>query len=175
MTMLTEPSAPWLRDLNRLFTTEGAVATFIPPADLLVTDEGVTVYMDVPGMDAGTLEIELENDTVSVRGERPYPYKDIAASVRRIERRFGAFERSLRVPQGLDPDTVDATLDRGVLTLRIPKPESMKPRKVQIKAADRAAQQVSGSSPEAIEGSASDGSAQQEESRSPETIEGSTS
>ena len=47
MTTLMEPVAPWLRDLNRLFTSEGN--QFLPPADVLVTDDGVTVYMDVPG------------------------------------------------------------------------------------------------------------------------------
>jgi HSP20 family molecular chaperone IbpA len=75
MTMLTEPHAPWLRDLNRLFTSEGAVSSFIPPADLIVGDDGVAVYMDVPGLNADSLEIELENDTLTVRGERPYPYQ----------------------------------------------------------------------------------------------------
>ncbi|MGZ6674609.1 MAG: Hsp20/alpha crystallin family protein, partial [Solirubrobacteraceae bacterium] len=93
MTMLTEPHAPWLRDLNRLFTGEGAVASFIPPADVLVGADGVTVYMDVPGLSADSLEIELDNDVLTVRGERPFPYATNGgeAAVRRIERRFGRF------------------------------------------------------------------------------------
>ena len=137
MTMLTEPHAPWLRDLNRLFTGEGAVASFIPPADVLVGADGVTVYMDVPGLSADSLEIELDNDVLTVRGERPFPYSTDGgeAAVRRIERRFGRFERSLRVPRGLDPDSVQAELADGVLTLRIPKPEELKPRRVEIKTA----------------------------------------
>jgi HSP20 family protein len=151
MTMLTEAAAPWLRDLNRLFTTEGAVAAFIPPADVIVSDEGVTVYMDVPGLNAESLEIELENDVLTVRGERPFPYatEDGERSVRRIERRFGKFERSLRVPRGLDPDSVEASLVDGILTLRIPKPESQKPRKVQIKTGTSEPQQLEGSASEA--------------------------
>jgi HSP20 family protein len=151
MTMLTEAHAPWLRDLNRLFTTEGAVAAFIPPADVIVSDEGVTVYMDVPGLNADSLEIELENDVLTVHGERPFPYatEDGERSVRRVERRFGKFERSLRVPRGLDPDAVEASLVDGVLTLRIPKPESQKPRKVQIKAGTSQPQELEGSASEA--------------------------
>jgi HSP20 family protein len=151
MTMLTEAHAPWLRDLNRLFTTEGAVAAFIPPADVIVSDEGVTVYMDVPGLNAESLEIELENDVLTVRGERPFPYatEDGERSVRRVERRFGKFERSLRVPRGLDPDAVEASLVDGVLTLRIPKPESQKPRKVQIKTGTSQPQELEGSASEA--------------------------
>jgi HSP20 family protein len=151
MTMLTEAAAPWLRDLNRLFTHEGAVAAFIPPADVIVSDEGVTVYMDVPGLNADSLEIELETDVLSVRGERPFPYatEDGGRSVRRIERRFGKFERSLRVPRGLDPDSVEASLVDGVLTLRIPKPETQKPHRVQIKKG----------TPQELEGSASESEA----------------
>jgi HSP20 family protein len=134
MTMLSEQHAPWLRDLNRIFTPEGSVAAFIPPADVIISEQGVTVYMDVPGLNAESLEIELENDVLTVRGERPYPYQDRdQRAIRRIERRFGRFERSLRVPRGLDPNAIDATLADGVLTLRMPKPESLKPHRVPIK------------------------------------------
>jgi HSP20 family protein len=138
MTMITEPFAPWLRDLNRLFTAEGAVAGFVPPADVIVRDDGVTVHMDVPGLNPDSLEIEIENDVLTVRGERrpPAEIEDGDRTVRRIERRFGKFERSLRVPRGLDPNAIDASISDGVLTLRIPKPETAKPHRVQIKAGD---------------------------------------
>jgi HSP20 family protein len=133
--MITESYAPWLRELNRIFTPEGAAAGFVPPADVVVDDDGVTVYMDVPGLSAGSLEIELENDLLTVRGERrpPYSTEDGDRGVRRIERRFGKFERSLRVPQGLDPDTIDASLVDGVLMLRVPKPAAPEPHRVEIK------------------------------------------
>jgi HSP20 family protein len=135
MTMITEPSAPWLRDLNRLFTAEGAVAGFVPPADVIVHDDGVTVYMDVPGLNPESLEIEIENDVLTVRGERrpPAEVEDGERTVRRIERRFGKFERSLRVPGGLNADAIEASMADGVLTLHIPKPETAKPHRVQIK------------------------------------------
>jgi HSP20 family protein len=150
MTMLTEPHAPWLRDLNRLFTSEGAVSSFIPPADLIVGDDGVAVYMDVPGLNADSLEIELENDTLTVRGERPYPYQRSDGDgqvVRHVERRFGRFERSLRVPRGMNPDAVEAQVANGVLTLHIPKPEELKPHRIEVKAG--------GSQPRELEGTAS--------------------
>jgi HSP20 family molecular chaperone IbpA len=54
--------------------------------------------------------------------------------VRSIERGFGRFERSIRVPRGLDPEAIEASLSDGVLTLRIPKPETMRPRRIEIKA-----------------------------------------
>jgi HSP20 family protein len=94
-----------------------------------------------------------------VRGERRFPYaEDGGRAVRRVERRFGRFERSLRVPRGLDPDAVEASLADGVLVLRIPRPESQKPHKVPIKPGTSQSQsQVergSGSSqPQDLEGS----------------------
>jgi HSP20 family protein len=138
MTMVMEPVAPLLRELNRYVggTSEG----FSPPADVLVTDEDVKVHMDVPGVGRENLEIELENDVLTVRGERPYPYGtgDGAGgrTWQRIERRFGRFERELRIPRGLDPNTIEASLTNGVLSLRIPKPEPLKPHRIEIRTAE---------------------------------------
>ena len=130
-----EPFPPWLRDVNRLFGGEHARAAFIPPADVLVSDDGVSVYMDVPGVGRDRLEIDLENDVLTIRGDRPYPYPtdDPERVVRRVERGFGRFERSLRVPRGLDADTIDASLHDGVLTLRIPRPVTQQPHRIEIK------------------------------------------
>jgi HSP20 family protein len=122
------------------------MGAFVPPADLLVDDDGVTVHMDVPGLHKENLEIELENDVITVRGERPFPYprEDGQGPVRRIERGFGRFERSLRVPRGLDPEAIQASLSDGVLTLRVPKPDTMRPRRIEIAAEHNGAGQEPG-------------------------------
>lgn len=139
MTMLTERFAPLLelqRDLNR-FLAPGAGA-FVPAADVLASEEEVVVHMDVPGLSADKLEIELENDVLTVRGERAFPYGAEGGdgyAWQLIERNFGRFERVLRIPAGLDPDAIEATVADGVLALRIPKPETLKPRRIQIGAA----------------------------------------
>jgi HSP20 family protein len=134
MAILMEPAAaPWLRELNRLFTSDAGPSAFIPAADVLVGPEAVTVYMDVPGLRAGDIEIELEQDTLTVRGERAYPYDDSDQTVwRRIERSFGRFERGLRVPPGLDPGQIQASLADGVLTLTVPRPQPPQPKRVEI-------------------------------------------
>ena len=114
-TTMVEPFAPWLRDFNQILHNQaGGASAFIPPADLLVDDDGVTVYMDVPALRAENLDIELENDVLTIRGERPFPYarEDGKGPVRRIERGFGRFERTLRVPPGLDPATVAGLIGR---------------------------------------------------------------
>jgi HSP20 family protein len=126
----------FLRDLSQLVGAR-RVNQFTPPADVLVDDDGVTVHMDVPGIRAEAIDIELENDTLSIRGERPFPYEDRGDGVlQRIERGFGRFERSLRVPPGLDPYSVQAALTDGVLELRIPRPESLKPHRIPIRVGD---------------------------------------
>jgi HSP20 family protein len=148
MSMMTESFAPWMRDLNRLFTPDAAPATFIPPGDLIITDEGVTVYMDVPGVPRENLEIELENDMVTIRGERPFPYPQDDRAVRRIERRFGRFERSMRVPSGCQIEDIQASLSDGVLTVSIPRPAEQRPRRVEIQTGARTPADVDGSATE---------------------------
>jgi HSP20 family protein len=157
---LMEPVAPWLRDLNRFFTTQpgGVAIPFTPPADVIVSDESVRIEMDVPGLRAENLEIELENDLLTVRGERPFPYQgeEYERTWRHIERGFGRFERSIRVPRGLDPDSVEASLAEGVLSVRIPKPASPQPHRVQIKGGGEETREVgTGEAERQTEGAAS--------------------
>ena len=103
--------------------------------------------MDVPGLTRENIEIDLENDTLTIRGERPFPYSDQDGERvwRHIERRFGRFERTLRVPNGMDPNAVEASLAAGVLSVHIPKPESLKPHRVEIRGGE-------GEQPQTIEG-----------------------
>ena len=108
---------------------------FYPPADVFVTPDHVSVVMDVPGFKADELDIELIDDVLTVRGQRAFPHGRQSADGRewrRIERGFGTFERSLRVPAGLDPNAVNASLADGVLTLLLPMPESKKPHRIQV-------------------------------------------
>jgi HSP20 family protein len=143
-TTLVEPFTPWLRELGQVLHNQGTVGAFVPPADLLIDDHGVALYMDVPGMRAENIQIELENDVLTVSRERPFPYatEDGAGPARRVERGFGRFQRSLRVPPGLNPDAIEASISDGVLNLRMPKPESLRPRRIEVRAdAERAGQE----------------------------------
>jgi HSP20 family protein len=149
MTALVETFPDWLRELNRVVgSSQGQLAAFAPPADLIEDEDGVTVYMDVPGVRAEDLEIELQNNILTVRGTRPFPYRtdDGDGTLRRAERGFGRFERSIRVPQGLGPDAVQASLNSGVLELRIPKPEQLKPHRIEVTAQESQPQQIEGAS-----------------------------
>jgi HSP20 family protein len=145
MTALMEQQQDTLHDLARVIGG-WRVSHFVAPADILVDDDGVTVYMDVPGVRADALDVELENDVLSIRGERAFPYEGRGDGVvRRVERGFGRFERALRVPPGLEPDTVRARLSDGVLELRIPRPESLKAHRIPIHTNGGASSGASGS------------------------------
>ena len=144
MSMMMEPFIPLAelqRDFTRLLGANGSSGAFLPPADVLVTDEDVMVRMDVPGLSAEQLEIDLQDDVLSIRGERADPYRGQSAQQttwHRIERAFGRFERTLRLPKGLESDAIDASLVDGVLTIRIAKPEPLKPRRIHISGAGEA-------------------------------------
>jgi len=148
MTLVMEPLAPWLRDLNRYFSSGGTGTTgFFPLADVLVTDEDVSIHMDVPGVSQENLQVEFENDVLTVRGERPFPYRieDGDRVSQRIERSFGKFERVIRMPKGLDPGAIEASLVGGVLHLQIPKPEPLKPHRIEIGGAESEQRTLEGS------------------------------
>jgi HSP20 family protein len=125
--------APWMRDLSRFINTPGAASAFLSPADVLVSEDGVTVYMDVPSIKAEDLDSQLENDMLTVRGERRPPWASLEGCTARVERSFGAFERTLRVTDGLDPDAIEASMSDGVLVMRLPQPAQKQPRRIQIR------------------------------------------
>ena len=133
---MVDPVAPWMAELRRATRQpQTGDNAFIPPADLLVDDDGLTIYLDVPGLHPDDLQIELDNDLLTIRGERSMPYPPPESGrARRVERGFGRFERGIRVPPELEPESIDASLADGVLTLRLAKPPRPHPRRIQIEA-----------------------------------------
>ena len=131
MTMLLEPFST-LFDTGRQRPQTGSDRAFLPAADLLVGEEDVRLVMDVPGFKAEDLEIELADGVLSVRGERRYPYgEDEARKSSRLERGYGRFERVLRIPKGVEPEALSASIEDGVLTLHIRLPKA-EPHRIEI-------------------------------------------
>jgi HSP20 family protein len=150
--MLTEPFSPLFelsRSVDRPLARSAYSGGFLPLADVLVADDEVTVMIDLPGLEVDDLQIELQDDLLTVRGRRDFPEGNggESRSWQRIERGFGEFARTLQVPRGLDPDAIEASLDAGVLTLRIAKPERLRPHRVRISAGtEEEARQLAGTS-----------------------------
>jgi HSP20 family protein len=124
MLLSFDPFAPLLGQTAR--------TPFLPAADVMVSDGDLLLTMDVPGMTQDELSIEVIDDYLVVRGERARPSLPENASVEHSERAFGKFERRIKLPAGVDADGIMAGLDNGVLSLIVPKPEQLKPKKVAI-------------------------------------------
>ena len=87
---------------------------------------------DLPGLSPDDVRVEYENRALTISGERRSEHETEEAGYRRIERSFGAFRRTVTLPTGIDPEAITAGFENGVLTVRVPKPESAKPHKVEI-------------------------------------------
>src|SRR4051812_22383704 len=130
-------------EITRLFTpvfdapagggNSGAVLRrWVPAMDLVESGDHFVLRADLPGMSEQDIQIELEDGTLTVSGERKAEHEEREEGFHRVERSFGAFSRSLTLPKGIDADAVAASFDRGVLEVRIPKPEQRKPRRISI-------------------------------------------
>jgi HSP20 family protein len=109
------------------------LADWSPPVDVSESDDAVIVDVEVPGIDPATLDISVAGDVLTVRGEKPVQEHQSDRHYHRMERRYGAFTRSLTLPWAVDPDRVEATAREGVLTIRLTKREETKLRRVEIK------------------------------------------
>src|SRR2546423_11320834 len=159
MALLMKPE-PSSSDINRLFNTlfdEGRTQRWVPAMDLVESDDHFVLKADLPGLGEDDVSIEIRDNTLTIAGERKSEHEQRERGWYRVERSTGAFSRSLSLPEGVDPGAVSAAFDKGVLEVRIPKPEQKKPRRVQI----RAGGGDGNGRPAAVEGTASEPSAAQ--------------
>lgn len=105
---------------------------FVPALDVSETQEAFTVEAAVPGLKPEDLEITVENNVLTIKGETRQETEDKQRSYRRVERRFGSFQRTIGLPNTVKPDAIKASLEHGVLKLEIPKAEEIKPRKIAV-------------------------------------------
>jgi HSP20 family protein len=132
-------------EMNRLFGTVfdapnpsngNTLRRWMPAMDLVETDEHFVLRADLPGLSEGDVNLEVEDNVLTVSGERKAEHETTKEGYHRVERAFGTFSRSLTLPEGVDAEAVTASFDRGVLEIRIPKPEQRKPRKISIGVGD---------------------------------------
>jgi HSP20 family protein len=145
------------QEMNRLFNTffdapttggtSSAGRRWVPAMDLVETDDHFVLRADLPGLSDGDIELSLEDNVLTVSGERKAEHEERREGYYRVERATGSFSRSLTLPDGVDGDAISARFDKGVLEVRIPKPEQRKPRKLQITVGDE---------PKTIEGKAAE-------------------
>jgi HSP20 family protein len=126
------------------------VRRWVPAMDLVETDDHLVLRADLPGMKRDDVEIEIKDGALTVSGERKAEHEENAEGYYRVERAYGRFSRSLTLPDGIEPDAVEASFADGVLEVRIPKPAERKPHRVEIGSAAAGAN-GNGAAPETIE------------------------
>lgn len=130
-------------EINRLFdgffgTQNGggnggrALRRWIPAMDLVESGGDIVLRADLPGLSEEDVAIEIKDSVLTVAGERKTENEEKGDNYYRAERAFGTFSRSLTLPDGVDPDTVNAKFRDGVLEVRIPKPAERRPHRVAI-------------------------------------------
>jgi HSP20 family protein len=102
--------------------------------DLVEEDEHYVLRADIPGVSEDAVNIEVDGGVLTISGERRSEHEERKEGYHRIERATGRFSRSLTLPDGIDPERIEASFDNGVLEVSIPKPEQSKPRRVQVRA-----------------------------------------
>lgn len=107
---------------------------FAPALDLSETPEAYVVEASVPGLKPEDLDITIENNVLTIKGEMRQSTQDKNRNYHRVERRYGSFQRSIGLPTSVKADAVSATLEHGILRLDIPKAEEVKPRRISVSA-----------------------------------------
>ena len=107
-------------------------AAFAPAVDVYENGEKVVLKLDVPGIKEEDLDIRVENQTLSVRGERKFEAEEKEENFQRVERHYGSFYRSFTLPTSVDTENIAATYDAGVLKLELKKKASAQPRQIKV-------------------------------------------
>ena len=121
------------RFINRTMSNEQAGdRSWTPPLDIHEGPESIELSLEIPGMTRDDVGIEFDDGVLTVSGERNYSRPVEDEGYRRVERAYGRFLRSIRLPQGVDPEAISASMSDGVLSVTVPKAEEAKPKKISI-------------------------------------------
>lgn len=118
--------------VNRLLSEPSAARPWTPAVDIFETEDELLLKADLPGVEMKDIDIQLENGTLSLRGERTYQHEAKEGGFHRVERSYGSFARYFTLPDTVNPEGVKAEYKNGVLTVKLPKKEIAKPRQIKV-------------------------------------------
>jgi HSP20 family protein len=137
---------PLQEQLNRLFneafersSEESSITTWAPAVDIYETEHELVVKADLPDVKPEDLAIRVENNILTIRGERKFEKKVNETNYLRVERAYGSFSRSFSLANTVNSEAIKAQYNNGVLTLAIPKKEEAKPKQIKVNVETRAA------------------------------------
>ena len=111
---------------------ELTVTSFAPPVDVYEDEHHITLKIEVPGIDEKDIDVRIENNTLSVYGERKFEKEEKEENFRRVERHYGTFTRSFTLLDSIDPEKVNAHYEKGVLKITLAKKSEAKSRRIKI-------------------------------------------
>jgi HSP20 family protein len=127
--------------MNRLFRessgSEGREeflnnTSFAPPVDVYEDEHSVSLKIEVPGIDEKDIDVRIENNVLTVHGERKFEKEEKQENFRRVERQYGSFIRTFTLPTAVDAEKVSATYDKGILKIALPKKAEAKPKQIKV-------------------------------------------
>ena len=107
-------------------------SSFAPAVDVYEDEHTVTLKIEVPGIDEKDIDVRLENNTLTVHGERKIEKEEKEENYRRVERHYGSFTRTFTLPTTVDSEKVSANYDKGVLKIALPKKAEAKPKQIKV-------------------------------------------
>jgi HSP20 family protein len=119
------------REVSRSF--DGAATAWTPAVDIFEDKESIQVRAELPGVKTEDVKVDVENNILTLRGERKLEHEDKKDNYHRVERFYGTFTRQFMLPRTVDAEHIDAQLKEGVLTVRLPKKAEVKPRAIAVK------------------------------------------
>jgi len=122
-------SDPWSMDLTKWQGMTG----WAPRIDMSETDSEIRVHAELPGIDPKEIDISVEGDLLTLRGDKRQEHEEKQRDYHYVERQYGTFQRTVQLPTSADPNKVDANYRDGVLTLTIAKRPEAKPRRIEVK------------------------------------------
>lgn len=109
-----------------------AAGTFVPAVDVYEDEHNLVLKMEIPGVNEADLKVSLEDNTLTVSGERKFEKEEKEENFHRIERRYGSFMRTFRLPNTVDPEKAEANYDKGILKLTLAKRAEAKPKTIKV-------------------------------------------
>ncbi len=139
----SHPFATLQREIDRLFEdfTRGfpslgfAGSDVMPTMDVAETEKEIDITVELPGLEEKDVQIDIVDNVLTIRGEKRGETEEKDKNHRLLERSYGSFARTLELPEGINADAIKATIDKGVLKVRVPKPAPAQARKIEVKAA----------------------------------------
>jgi HSP20 family protein len=122
-----------LRDSRGEGQEEALTTTaFAPPVDVYEDEHNVTLKIEVPGIDEKDIDVRIENNTLTVHGERKFEKEEKEENYRRVERQYGSFTRTFTLPTTVDQESVQANYEKGVLKITLAKKQEAKPKQIKV-------------------------------------------